>query len=64
VSAIASNPEHQSLVDITWDGFFSEFEERGLALLYEEDSMVSKIVGRNTTERRGHGEHASGHHRR
>ena len=56
--------EHKSLVEITWEEFFREFEERELALLYEEDSLFSKIVGRDTVERREHGEHASRHHSR
>jgi hypothetical protein len=56
--------EHQALVEISWDEFFREFEERQLALLYEEDSLFSKIVGRDTLEKRAHGEHASRHHSR
>jgi hypothetical protein len=56
--------EHQALVEISWDEFFRQFEESGLALLYEEDSLFSKIVGRDTVERREHGEHASRHHDR
>jgi len=48
--------EHEHLVEISWDEFFKEFEERELALLYEEDSLFSKIVGRDTAERREHGE--------
>ena len=59
-----NNPqsEHQSLVEISWDEFFQQFEESNLALIYEEDSLFSKIVGRDTVERREHGEHASRHH--
>ena len=60
------NPQssHQALVEISWDEFFEQFEESQLALLYEEDSLFSKIVGRDTVERREHGEHASRHHSR
>jgi hypothetical protein len=54
--------EHQSLVEISWDEFFEQFEASGLALLYDEDGLFSKIVGRDTLERREHGEHASRHH--
>ena len=36
---------------------FEQFEESRLALLYEENSMFSKIVGRDTVERRERGEH-------
>lgn len=43
----APNSEHDGLTEITWDEFFDEFEQRQLALLYEEDSMFSKIVGRD-----------------
>lgn len=56
--------EHDSLVEITWDEFFREFEGRQLALLYEEESLFNKIVGRDTMEKRQHGEHASRHHHR
>jgi hypothetical protein len=53
----ASQSEHESLVEISWDEFFEQFEESRLALLYEEDSLFSKIVGRDTAERRARGEH-------
>ena len=48
--------EHDALEEISWDEFFRQFEESKLALLYEEDSLFSKIVGRDTAERREHGE--------
>jgi hypothetical protein len=54
--------EHQSLVEISWDEFFEQFEESELALIYSEDSLFSKIVGRDTLEHREHGEHVSRHH--
>lgn len=54
--------EHGSLVEISWDEFFEQFEEAGLALLFEENSLFSKIVGRDTVEERAHGDnHASRH---
>lgn len=53
----APQSEHENLVEIPWDEFFREFEERKLALVYEEDGLFSKIVGRDTVERREHGEH-------
>jgi hypothetical protein len=53
----AQQSEHSALVEISWDEFFKEFEERQLALLYEEDNMFSKIVGRDTVERRRQGDH-------
>jgi hypothetical protein len=48
--------EHENLVEISWDEFFQEFEERELALIYDEDGLFSKIVGRHTVERRDHGD--------
>ncbi|MEJ1161883.1 hypothetical protein [Prosthecomicrobium sp. N25] len=53
----APNSEHGHLVEISWDEFFEEFEDRQLALLHEPDSMFSKIVGRDTAEKRAHGDH-------
>ncbi|MYZ46928.1 hypothetical protein [Propylenella binzhouense] len=52
----APNSEHDALTEISWDEFFDEFEDRGLALLYEKDSMFSKIVGRDTAEKRAQGD--------
>jgi hypothetical protein len=49
--------EHEALVEISWEEFFDQFERSGLALLYEKDSMFSKIVGRDTVERRQRGEY-------
>ena len=53
----APNSKHDALTEITWDEFFEEFEKRQLALLYEKDSLFSKIVGRDTAERREKGDH-------
>lgn len=59
----APQSEHEALEEISWDDFFEEFDKRKLALIYEDDSMFSKLVGREAAERREHGEtHASGHH--
>jgi hypothetical protein len=49
--------EHDALTEITWDEFFAEFEERKLALLYDEKSLFSKIIGRDTAEKGAHGDH-------
>jgi hypothetical protein len=54
--------EHESLVEITWDEFFEEFEKRKLALLFDEKSMFNKIVGSDTAERRERGEHGASRH--
>ena len=43
----APQSEHQHLVAISWDEFFKEFDKRKLALVYDPESMFSKIVGRN-----------------
>jgi hypothetical protein len=53
----APQSKHDALTEITWEEFFEEFEKRKLALLYEEDSRFSKIVGRDTAVRREHGDH-------
>lgn len=53
----APNSEHGHLVEISWDEFFKEFEDRKLALLHDPDSMFSKIIGRDTAEKRAQGEH-------
>ena len=49
--------DHESLTEISWDEFFEEFEQRRLALLYDPKGMFSKLVGRDTAERRARGEH-------
>jgi hypothetical protein len=55
--------EHDHLVEISWDEFFEEFEERELAFVYEEDSLFSKLVGRDTAQRREHGENDASRHK-
>lgn len=49
--------EHEALTEISWEEFFREFEKRQLALLYEDEGLFNKIVGRDTVERRSHGDH-------
>jgi hypothetical protein len=58
----APQSEHESLVEISWDEFFEEFEKRKLALLYDQDGRFNKLVGRDTAERRAHGEHGAARH--
>ena len=53
----APNSEHDALVEISWDEFFEEFEKRNLALLHDPDSMFSKVIGRDTAEKRAAGDH-------
>jgi hypothetical protein len=54
---MAPHSEHAHLVEISWDEFFKEFEERKLALLYDPKSLFSKIIGRETAERRRQGDY-------
>lgn len=58
----APNSEHSHLVEISWEEFFKEFEERRLALLYDPDSMFNKIIGRDTAERREEGDSDAARH--
>jgi hypothetical protein len=52
----AAQSEHDNLVEISWEEFFREFEDRDLALLYDPDGRFSKIVGRDTVEKREQGQ--------
>lgn len=45
--------EHQGLQEISWEEFFEEFDSRELALVYDEDSLFSKLVSRRGQETRG-----------
>lgn len=42
----APHTEHDALVEISWEEFFAEFEQKKLALLFEPDSMFSKLISR------------------
>jgi len=53
----APNANDGALDEISWDEFFKEFEDRKLALLYEPGSNFNKIIGRDTAEKRAHGDH-------
>lgn len=58
----APQSQHGNLVEIGWDEFFQQFDEAELALIYDEKSLFSKLVGRDTVEKREHGDnHASRH---
>lgn len=48
----APNSQHDALTEIGWDEFFREFEDRRLALIYEEDGLFNKLVGRDAAEKR------------
>jgi hypothetical protein len=50
----APHSEHENLVEISWEEFFKEFDERKLALIYDPDGMFSKLVSRDSVEERTH----------
>jgi hypothetical protein len=54
--------EHGELEEISWDEFFRQFEEAKLALLHDEKSLFNKIIGRDTAEKREHGDHHASRH--
>ena len=58
----APNSHHDNLVEITWEEFFQEFEERKLALILDEKSLFNKLIGRDTAEKREHGDHKAARH--
>lgn len=58
----APNSHHDALVEITWEEFFEEFEARKLALLYDNKSLFNKLIGRDTAEKREHGDHKAARH--
>jgi|SRR5581483_225119 len=51
----SSRSEHEGLTEISWDEFFEEFDQRSLALVYDEDGRFSKIVSRESAASREHG---------
>lgn len=58
----APNAKDEKLEPISWDEWFREFDERGLALVYEETtatgqkSNFNKIISRETAEARQEGD--------
>lgn len=46
----AARSEHEGLTEISWEAFFEEFDQRGLALVYEDDGLFSKVVSRASAE--------------
>jgi hypothetical protein len=42
--------EHANLEEITWEEFFEEFEKRSLALVYDNNSLFSKLVSRDSAQ--------------
>ena len=58
----APNSHHDSLVEISWEDFFREFDERNLALLFDEGSLFNKLIGRDTAEKRENGDGKAARH--
>lgn len=52
----APNSDHDALTEITWSEFFDEFDKRDLALVYDDDSLFSKLIGRAAAEKREKGD--------
>jgi len=50
----ASQSQHGSLVEISWEEFFDKFDRSDLALIYEPKSNFNKLVKRETAEARKH----------
>jgi hypothetical protein len=52
-----------SLQEISWDEWFDAFDQNNLAFIYQEhradggDSRFCKLIGRDTVEKREHGDH-------
>ena len=58
----APNSHHENLVEISWEEFFEEFESKQLALILDEKSLFNKLIGRDTAEKREHGDHKAARH--
>ena len=58
----ARQSDHDELEEIEWTEFFKQFDDSNLALLYEEGSNFNKLIGRDTAEKRAHGDHKASRH--
>ena len=58
----APNSKNDSLEEISWEEFFEEFEAKKLALILDEGSLFNKLIGRDTAEKREHGDHKAARH--
>jgi hypothetical protein len=58
----APNSQHEALEEISWEEFFEQFEEANLALLHDENGLFNKIIGRDTAEKREHGDNKASRH--
>ena len=46
----AANSKHDSLEEISWDEFFTQFEEKKLALVFDQKSNFNKIISRENAQ--------------
>jgi glutathione synthase/RimK-type ligase-like ATP-grasp enzyme len=44
----APNSKNDSLEEISWEEFFKQFEDRKLALVFEEKSNFNKLINRDS----------------
>jgi hypothetical protein len=58
----APNADTDALEEISWDEFFKQFDDSELALLYEQGSNFNKLIGRDTAEKRKHGDAGAARH--
>jgi hypothetical protein len=58
----SAQSEHGALVEISWDEFFEQFDEAELALIYDDNSLFNKLIGRDTADKRAHGDNKAARH--
>ena len=64
----APNADDEALEPISWEEFFANFDEAGLALLYQDEtaggerSNFNKLVSRETAEARARGDNRASRH--
>jgi hypothetical protein len=58
----SAQSEHGALVEISWDEFFEQFDEAELALIYDDNSLFNKLIGRDTADKRAHGDNKASRH--
>jgi hypothetical protein len=58
----APNADNEALEEISWDEFFEQFDASDLALIYDDGSNFNKLIGRDTAEKRRHGQSDAARH--
>jgi hypothetical protein len=58
----SAQSEHGALVEISWDEFFEQFDDAELALIYDDNSLFNKLIGRDTADKRAHGDNKAARH--